>query len=108
MIEPPPEARAILQREDMAEMSIVSQIILASTGLGAAAREMRREIDVESLRFHCQRAFEEIDRQPRPEEPAALAQYKLAKFRAYRGLQLATAAIEFLAAYDKTNQMEQP
>lgn len=108
MMPPPPEKRPIFQREDMAEMSIGGQVIMATVNLGTHANKMRLEMDVESLRFHCQAALQELSMEPLATEPAAIARQKLAKYRAVRGLQLANAAVEFLKAYDKANEEKQP
>lgn len=108
MMERPQEQRAIFQREDMAEMSIVGQIVLATSNLGAHASQIRETIDVESLYWHCQNAMEQLKRAEVFDPAGDQVNRKAAKYRATRGLQLATAALAFIKAYDDANKLEQP
>lgn len=105
MIPPEPAERPIFNGESMhADMSIVGQMVMATATIGAAASVIKRDIDPDSLYWHCSQALEQLKLQPVAVTPEERAHVELARTRATRGLKLATAAIALLKAYDEVNR----
>jgi hypothetical protein len=105
MMRPPPEGRHIIHREDMRDLSITAQIMMASSNLAGHAKSIREQIDVDSLAFHSARTLAGYDE---PTNPIKDVKNDITRYRATRGMILAAGALKFLEALEKAEKEPLP